>query len=104
MKLRIIYPTDGNDVAVIIPATEARRQVLVSDAVFKTVIVPATENQPEHKTQELVTPSVYRYETDDEFIAWIAAKDVPAGKPFKIVDAADIPTDRTFRAAWEYAS
>ena len=32
----------------------------------------------------------------------IAAKDVPADKPFKIVDAADIPTDRTFRAAWEY--
>lgn len=32
----------------------------------------------------------------------IAAKDVPAGKPFKIVDVADIPTDRTFRAAWEY--
>ena len=32
----------------------------------------------------------------------IAAKDVPAGKPFKIVDVADIPTDRTFRNAWEY--
>lgn len=34
----------------------------------------------------------------------IAAKDVPEGKPFKIVDVADIPTDRTFRNAWEYAS
>lgn len=33
----------------------------------------------------------------------LAAKDVPPGKPWKIVDAADIPTDRTFRAAWEYA-
>jgi len=32
----------------------------------------------------------------------IAAKDVPEGKPFKIVDASDIPTDRTFRNAWEY--
>ena len=32
----------------------------------------------------------------------IAAKDVPAGKPYKIVDVADIPTDRTFRNAWEY--
>ena len=30
----------------------------------------------------------------------IALKDVPAGKPFKIVDATDIPEDRTFRAAW----
>jgi hypothetical protein len=33
----------------------------------------------------------------------IAAKDVPQGKAFKIVDAADIPEDRTFRNAWEYA-
>jgi hypothetical protein len=30
----------------------------------------------------------------------IAIKDVPAGKPFKIVNAADIPSDRTFREAW----
>lgn len=33
----------------------------------------------------------------------IAAKDVPEGKPFKIIDTADVPTDRTFRNAWEYA-
>lgn len=32
----------------------------------------------------------------------IAAKDVPEGKPYKIVDVDDIPTDRTFRDAWEY--
>lgn len=32
----------------------------------------------------------------------IAAKDVPAGKPFKIVDVSDIPSDSTFRNAWEY--
>jgi len=31
----------------------------------------------------------------------IAAKDVPAGKPYQIVDVADIPTERTFRNAWE---
>ena len=33
----------------------------------------------------------------------IAAKDVPAGKPYQIVDVADIPSDRTFRNAWEYS-
>lgn len=32
----------------------------------------------------------------------IAAKGVPAGKPFKIVDVSDIPEDRTFRNAWVY--
>lgn len=35
-------------------------------------------------------------------IEQIAAKDVPTGKPHKIVDVTDIPSDRTFRAAWEY--
>lgn len=34
----------------------------------------------------------------------IAAKDVPAGKPYKIVDVSDIPEDRTFRDAWEYTA
>lgn len=33
----------------------------------------------------------------------ITAKDVPAGKPFKIVEDSEIPADRTFRNAWEYA-
>jgi len=32
----------------------------------------------------------------------IAAKDVPVGKPYKIVGVADIPAYRTFRNAWEY--
>ncbi len=32
----------------------------------------------------------------------IAAKDVPQGKPYKIVYVSDIPSDRTFRNAWEY--
>lgn len=33
----------------------------------------------------------------------IAAKDVPAGVPFRIVEATDIPSDRTFRNAWEFS-
>lgn len=31
----------------------------------------------------------------------IAQKDVPKGKPYKIIDAIDVPEDRTFRAAWK---
>ena len=30
----------------------------------------------------------------------IAAKDVPTGKPYRIVDVSDIPADRSKRAAW----
>lgn len=33
-------------------------------------------------------------------IEQIAAKDVPAGKTYQIVDVSEIPTDRTFRNAW----
>lgn len=31
----------------------------------------------------------------------LARKDVPAGQPFKIVTTSDIPSDRSFRDAWE---
>jgi hypothetical protein len=48
------------------------------------------------------------YPTDDGGVAIIipaesielAMKDIPAGKKFKIVDAADIPSDRSDRDAW----
>jgi hypothetical protein len=49
------------------------------------IIIPAPEYLETHTIEELI------------------AKDVPEGKPYKIVDVADIPTDRTFRNAWEYA-
>ena len=38
----------------------------------------------------------------DLTIDQIAAKDVPAGKPFTIVNVSEIPTDRTYRSAWTY--
>jgi len=50
------------------------------------------------------------YPTDNGGVAIIipaasieaAMKDIPEGKPYKIVNVSDIPTDRTFRNAWEY--
>lgn len=32
----------------------------------------------------------------------IAAKDVPTGKEYHIVNVSDIPSDRTFRDAWTW--
>lgn len=32
----------------------------------------------------------------------IAAKDVPAGKPYQIINVEDVSSDRTFRNAWTY--
>jgi hypothetical protein len=51
------------------------------------------------------------YPTDDGGVAVIipaesleaAIKDVPAGKPYEIVDVSEIPSDRTFRNAWSWA-
>ena len=34
-------------------------------------------------------------------IQQIAEKDVPEGLPYKIIDVSEIPSDRTFRDAWE---
>ena len=33
-------------------------------------------------------------------IAEIAAKDVPVGKEYNIVEDSEVPSDRTFRDAW----
>jgi len=38
----------------------------------------------------------------DRTIEELAEKDVPNGVPYKIVDVSEIPSDRTFRNAWEY--
>ena len=103
MNQRIIYPNDNGGVSIIIPVSEAKKQILVSEAVTKIVTVPATEDTPEYEETIVITPAVYRDQTDEEFLQWIAEKDVPAGKPFQIVDVSDIPEDRTFRNAWEYA-
>jgi hypothetical protein len=110
MNSRIIYPTDDGGVAVIIPAPEARQQVLVSEAVTEVVTHDAVLNEDGIETSAaydetvIVTPAVYRDQTDNEFAEWIAAKDVPAGKPFKIIETADVPNDRTFRNAWEFTA
>jgi hypothetical protein len=31
----------------------------------------------------------------------VAAKDVPAGTPYRFIDSDDLPQDRDFRAAWD---
>jgi len=60
-----------------------QRIIYPTDEGGVAVIVPAPECLQNHTIEE------------------IALKDVPAGKPFKIVNVTDIPSDRTFRNAWE---
>jgi hypothetical protein len=58
------------------------RIIFKNDQGGVSVIIPSPEALEQHGIQA------------------IAIKDVPAGKPFKIVDAADIPSDRSDRDAW----
>ena len=51
----------------------------------------------------IIVPAPEWLSHEGNTIEALALKDVPAGKPFKIIDTADVPTDRTFRNAWEYA-
>ena len=62
-----------------------KRIIYPNDDGGLSILIPTTEYLAEHTIEEL------------------AAKDVPAGKPFKIVDVTDISSDRTFRNAWEYS-
>ena len=59
-----------------------QRIIFQNDEGGVSVIVPSPNCLKEHTIEE------------------IAAKDVPAGKPYKIVSVDDIPSDRTFRNAW----
>jgi len=42
--------------------------------------------------------------TGELSIEEVAAKDVPAGVAYKIVNDDEVPSDRTFRNAWEYTA
>ena len=61
-----------------------KRIIYPNDDGGVSILIPTPEYLVEHTIEEL------------------AAKNVPAGKPFKIMDVTDIPSDRTFRNAWEY--
>jgi hypothetical protein len=63
-----------------------KRIIYPTDDGGVAIIVPA----PEWLAQEGNTMEV------------LAQIRVPEGKPFKIIDTADVPSDRTFRSAWEY--
>lgn len=43
---------------------------------------------------------IFPADETDLTVEEIAAKDVPTGLQYKIVDVADVSTDRTFRNAW----
>lgn len=60
-----------------------QRVIFQNDDGGVSVIVPSDEALSKYSIQQ------------------IADKDVPPGKPYKIIDVAEVPSDRYFRNAWE---
>jgi len=52
------------------------------------------------RTLAIIIPSPEWLENNT--IEELAAKDVPSGKEYHIVDKSEIPSDRTFRNAWTW--
>ena len=73
---RIIYPTDDGGVAVIVPADCG---LTIEEIAAKDV------------------PPIIVYGPENSIVS-------STPRPFAIVDTADIPSDRTFRNAWEYSA
>ena len=42
--------------------------------------------------------------TEEEKLIFVANKDLPKGTPYEIVEDDYVPSDRSFRNAWEYVS
>ena len=51
----------------------------------------------------IIVPAPEWLAQEGNTIEVLAQMRVPEGTPYKIVDVADIPSDRTFRNAWEYS-
>lgn len=75
MNSRIIFPSDDGGVCVIIPAAECG---LTIEEIAAKDVPPIIVRGPDGSV----------------------ASSTP--RPYKIVDVADIPSDRTFRSAWTY--
>lgn len=115
MKSIVFYRADGSVRRIRVPAPNARRRILVSEAEYRdevdteqrpTGLVDGQGN-PVMRTVEtarrkmLVKDAVYRDETDAEMMARLKADNVPAdAAETEEVDPATLPGDRAFREAW----
>lgn len=50
----------------------------------------------------IVIPAPEWLSQEGNTIELLALKDVPKDKPYKIINTDDLPSDLTFRDAWEY--
>lgn len=89
---RIIHQTTEGGVAIIIPSQEALDLYGIEAIALKDVPGPVIIHDVPTGTFEIDADSGERFEVMGPRVHTFA---------FKIVDAADIPSDRSFRSAWE---
>lgn len=99
MKAILYHRADGG-LSVMTPADGARLCRAITVDGQRTAFEPVTF---EHlvracKTDQLAPEWA---ETEAQFAARIAARDVPEGLSWQVVDDSTLPTDRTFRGAWK---
>lgn len=82
---KIIYKTE-NGIAIIHPTKQFYEETLLLISI--------------NDSKKKITRTVE--EKADDIYTYIAQKDVPEGCEYKIVNESEIPTDRTFRGAWDY--
>jgi hypothetical protein len=98
MKI-IVYKT-GEGVAIITPCNDFYIEIIDIDT-------PA-EIEPSHRENGKEVPSRIikprEFKSHKELILGLerAKKDIPEGAEYKIMDASEIPMDRTFRDAWDF--
>jgi hypothetical protein len=87
----IIFPNDDGGVSIIIPTVECG--LTIEEIAAKDI------------------PPIVRYEgtgvfekDDDTGEMYETQREIQEPRPYKIVDVANIPSDRTFRNAWEYTA
>lgn len=101
---KIIYTRSDGGVSVVSPA-EGQRLATKVLAAFGIVLFQVGTPLPVEQISRIwkILFGVEWAETEDEFVTRIAAKDVPTGTPFQIVEQSAIPQDRAFHNAWKQA-
>jgi len=104
--MKIIYENDDGGISVVSPAPkESWVFVNVSKGLDidprDSAFVIAVKKARKAAIDKLLRIVTKHTPTEDEWLNFIVEHDIPAGKPFEIIEDSEIPTDRTFRDAWK---
>lgn len=109
MDQSLAFINSNGGVSICHPIEEARQEVVETPAVYakegdllQELVLDDNSDvvTPEIIADgtEIITEALMRPQTDDEFIAWVAAKDLPIGTIYKVVNRSELPDSYFFNA------